>query len=131
MRAVIGCTLALVILSSAACHTMKAVPLDQGLASDRMWVTLNDQSVVIISGPQIYGDKLVGFVAGNYEEYPKANVKQVQVRQTNKAGTAALIATGMGAFAAFAVMLSGANDTPADPNYCDLPEHVDELPCQE
>ena len=131
MRAVISCGLALVLLSSTACHRTKVVSLDQSVASKHVWVTLNNESVVLLSGPQIYGNKLVGFVDGKYEEYPTTNVKQVHVREPHTAATAALVATGAAAFAVFVVMLSGEDDTPSDPNYCELPEHIDELPCQE
>ena len=131
MRAVISCGLALVLLTSAGCHRTKVVSLDQSVASDRVWVTLNNESVVLLSGPQIYGNKLVGFVDGKYEEYPTTHVKQLHVREPHTAATVALVATGAAAFAAFTYIIAGSSDTPADPNYCDLPEHVDELPCQE
>jgi len=130
MRAAVGCALALLILSGAACHTMKSVPLDKGLASDRMWVTLSDESVVVISGPKIYGDKLVGFVDGKYDEYPAADVRKVSVRESNRAGTAALLAAGLVGFVGFAYVITGAGDSDA-PDYCDDPNNVNEIICQE
>ena len=81
----------LAILTLPACYTTKLVPLDDALASKRVSVTLQDQSVVELYGPQIYGPKLVGFVRGKYEEYLTTQVKEARVRQMAGARTAALV----------------------------------------
>jgi hypothetical protein len=74
---------------------MKAVEMDQAVSSSRVSLTLSDRSVVVVYGPKIYGDKLVGFVDGKYHEYPTAQVKEVQVRESARGRTAALIAASV------------------------------------
>ena len=83
------------VLTLSACYTTKLVPLDDALASKRVSVTLQDQSVVELFGPQIYGPKLVGFVKGKYEEYLTTQVKEARVRQMAGGRTAALVMTGV------------------------------------
>lgn len=95
MRAALGSALILAMLSSPACHTMKVVGMDQALSSSRVSLILSDRSVVVMYGPKIYGDKLVGFVDGTYHEYLTAQVKGFQVRETARARTAALIAVSV------------------------------------
>ena len=76
MRPIVGCTLLLAVLSSAACNTMKPVSLEQlnALKPDRAWVTDTDQSVVVVSGPHTVGETLVGYVNGKYEELSSAGL---------------------------------------------------------
>ena len=74
---------------------MKVVGMDEAVASSRVSLILSDQSVAVVYGPKIYGDKLVGFVDGKYHEYPTAQVKEVQVRQSAGGRTAALIAVSV------------------------------------
>jgi hypothetical protein len=96
MRSIMGCTLLLAALLSAACHTMKPVSLEQltALKPDRAWVTDADQSVVVVSRPQVVGDTLVGYVKGTYEQLPSAGLKQVIVQRSAPTRTA-LLATGI------------------------------------
>ena len=91
MRAVKRFALVLAVVTLPACYTTKVVPIDEALASKRVSVTLQDQSVVELYGPQIYGPKLVGFVGGKYEEYLTTQVKEARVRQMAGARTAALV----------------------------------------
>jgi hypothetical protein len=74
---------------------MRTVTLDQVPATDRAWVTFSDQTVVVVSGPKLMGNKLVGFVNGKYDEFPASNVKQVVVRQPAHARTLALVAVSV------------------------------------
>jgi hypothetical protein len=129
MRLATGCALTLVILLSPACHTTRLVRMDEAIQSPRVSLTLNDQSVVVVDGPKIYGDKLVGWVHGVYQEIPTAKVKEAHVRETNGARTAALVVAGALGFAGFAYAITGAGKS-NQPDYCDAPEHVDEPICQ-
>jgi hypothetical protein len=129
MRAVLKCALILMILSSPACHNMKVVSVNQTTGWSSVSLTLSDQSVVVVDGPQTYGNKLVGFVKGRYREFSIANVKEVRVRQTNGARTAALVIAGAVGFVGFAYVITGAGDSNRS-GYCDAPEHVDEPICQ-
>lgn len=129
MHASIGFALTLVILTTTACHRTKVVSLDQGLASQRVWVTMKNESIVIVTGPKIYGTKLVGFVDGKYEEYLTADVKKVSVRESNRVGTAALLAGALVAFAGFAYAISGSGSSNR-PDYCDDPNNAMEVICQ-
>jgi hypothetical protein len=128
MRASIRYVLTLAI-STAACHTMRVVPLDQAAGMPSVSVTLHDKSVVVLDDPKIYGNKLVGFVNGKYQEIPTARVQAAHVRETNGARTAALVVAGAVGFAGFAYVITGAGKSKA-PEYCDDPDHVDEPICQ-
>jgi len=96
-------------LSITACHTLAPVPLDQlgGIKPARVWVTRADRSVVVVSGPQTFGDTLVGYVNGNYEEMPAADFKQVLMRTPARGKTALLITAGTLGLAGFAYLLTG------------------------
>ena len=129
MRLATVCVLTLAILSSPACYRTKAITVADARADTRAWLTLSDQSVVLVYGPQIYGKRLVGYVDGKYEEYLIADVKAVHVRQLDGTRTAALIAAGAVGFVGFAYALTGSSKS-SPPDYCDAPEHVDEPICQ-
>ena len=122
MPAAIRCALILAVLSTAACHTLKPVSIDQARASHRVWLTLSDRSVVVVDGPQIYGDKVVGFVNGKYVELVAADLKQVQVRESARGRTAAVVAASVlvvGGFAAWGLSTLGTHGGHA-PDMCDL-----------
>lgn len=131
MRTIMVGTLLLVALSSAACKTMKPVTLDQlnALKPPRAWVTANDQSVVLVSGPQVVGDTLVGYVNGTYEEMPSAQLKQVVVQRPANTRTAILavgIAVGLGGFVV-AITGSGGNGGRTQTDFCD--KHPEDPSC--
>lgn len=129
MRLAIRSGLVLVVLASLACHTMKVVSIDQAASMRSVSVTLSDKSVVVLDDPKIYGNKLVGFVNGKYQEIPTAKVQAAHVRETNGPRTAALVVAGAVGFAGFAYVITGAGKSKT-PEYCDDPEHVDEPICQ-
>jgi len=129
MHASVGVAVTLALLSSAACHRTKVVALDQGVSSNRLWVTMKNESVVVLDGPKIYGNKLVGFVDGKYAEYLTANVTQVSVRESNRAGTAALLVGGLVVFAGFAWAVAGSGGDESS-DYCDDPNNAMEVICQ-
>jgi hypothetical protein len=83
-------------------------------------VTRADQSVVEVSGPQVFGDTLVGYVAGEFQELPTATVKRVVIRRPARARTIALIAASTAGAAVIAVFLAGVGDpNPRDEVDCD------------
>jgi hypothetical protein len=110
-------------LASAACHTMRPVALaDLGaLRPTQVWVTRADQSVAVVSGPRAFGDTLVGYVNGQFEEIPAGGLKRISMKRPAPRKTAALIAAGVvGAIAAAYLMTStGDYRNPADTLDCD------------
>jgi hypothetical protein len=120
MRASIRCVLTLAIFFTAACHRMKPVSVAQVTATNRVWLTLGDQSVVVVDGPQIYGTKLVGWVNGRYGEFPTSEVKEVYVREPASGRTAVLVAGGVLAGTAVMVWVFGSmGKGPHTPDICD------------
>ena len=118
MRSAMLGALILATLSSAACHTMKPVALEElgAMRPAQVWVTRGDQSVVVVYGPQVVDRRLVGFVDGRYQVMPAADVKQVLMRRRAGGRTAALIAAGAVGAAAMAYLVSnqGAYKNPCD-----------------
>lgn len=112
MRSSLACLLILITLSSAACHTMRPVALDQ-LSTEspsRVWVTKADQSVVVLSGPQILENRLAGFVDDVFQVIPAEDVRRIVMRRPAGARTAALVA-GVAAGATFLLVgLAGTGD---------------------
>ena len=99
-----------------ACYTMRPVTLDylgtrQG---SRIWVTHQDESVLVVNDGQVFRGKLVGFVDGKYRELDPAQLRQLQVRKMAAGRTLALIGAGALAFTIAAVSLSG-NEGEFDP----------------
>ena len=41
----------------------------------KAWITEKDQTVVMVAGPQVVGDTLVGYINGVYEEMPAAQLQ--------------------------------------------------------
>lgn len=109
MRATMLGSLIAALLSSAACYTMRPVTLDElGAAQPaRVWVTRADQSIAVVDGPRLYGDTLVGYVNGRFEEMSAAGLTQMRVRRRAGGRTAALIAAGAVGAAALVYVLSG------------------------
>jgi hypothetical protein len=95
-------------LSSAACHTMKPVALEElgSIRPSRVWVTRGDQSVVVVEGPRLLESGLVGFVDGRYQEVTAADVKRVLMRRPAGGRTAALVAVGAVGLTAMIVLAS-------------------------
>ena len=130
MRLIVGCALLLAALSSAACHSLKPIALDQlnVLKPDRAWVTEADQTVVLVSGPQVVGDTLVGYVNGRYEEMPAAQFKQVVVQRPATSKTVLLVVVVAAGFGGMAFALTGGGATNKfTPDYCE--EHGEDPGC--
>jgi hypothetical protein len=130
MRPIVGCALFLAALVSAACHTTQAISLDQlnALKPDHAWVTETDNTVIVIYGPQVLGDTLVGYVNGKYEEMPVSQFKQVVVQKGSTSRTVLLVAAIAVGFGGMAYALAGGKDTfSCDPSYCE--EHPEDTCC--
>ena len=131
MRPILGCTLLLAALSSAACHTMKPITLDQVnlLKPQRAWVTEADQTVVLVANPQVVGDTLVGYVNGTYEEMPAAQFKQVIVQAPATAKTVLLVGAVTAGFGGMVYALIGGHggDKYVGSDYCE--EHPEDPAC--
>jgi len=108
MRALTGFVLVVAVLTSVACHTMTAVPLSElsTLKPSHAWFKMHDSSVVEVSGPHLKGDTVVGYVRGEYEQLPTANVTGVTVQKVATGKTAALVTAGLVAFGGFAYLIA-------------------------
>ena len=122
--------LAVVVVTTLACHTTKVVPLDQASGRSSVLLTLSDESEVVLYDPQISGTKVVGFVGGIYREFPTSKVKQVQVREPAGTRTAALAAVGLLGFAGVCYAILAGSSKGGGTDYCDAPEHYNEPICQ-
>ena len=93
MNLKIPCSLLFVALASAACHTKKAVTMAElsALKPERAWVTETNQTVVVVDGPQVVGDTLMGYVNGVYEEMPATEFKEVVVQKPATGKTVLLV----------------------------------------
>jgi len=131
MRSIMGCTLLLAALASAACHTMKPITLDQlnALKPERAWVTECDKSVILVANPQVVGDTLVGYVNGTYEEMPAAQFKQVVVQAPATTRTVLLVGAVTAAFGGMVYALIGGkgNTVYGGSDYCE--EHKEDPIC--
>jgi hypothetical protein len=97
------------VLSSAACHSMRPVAMEElaAVRPGQVWVTRADQSVVLVAGPQIVNNRLVGFVDGVYRVIPAADVQRVVMRRPATGRTAALVSVGAVGAASVIYLLSG------------------------
>ena len=104
----------LAALASAGCYTMKPVALEGlgSVPSGRVWVTRADQSTVIVDGPRVLENKLVGFVDKVYQEMPTADVTQVMARRLVPARTTALVGAGLVGIVATIALIQGSGQAP-------------------
>jgi hypothetical protein len=109
---------------------MKPVSLDElrVIKPEQVWITENDQTVVLVSNPQVMGDTLVGYVNGKYEEIPSSQFKQVVTERVATGKTAVLVAVIAAGFGGMVyALIGGKGDTKVcDPSYCE--EHGED-PC--
>lgn len=91
------CTILLSTLGTGACTTLRPVATPQqfipSARPDRIWVTRADNSRLMMEGPRLLGDTLVGFVGGRYQEMLLPETRWVQVRRPAPKKTA-LLAVG-------------------------------------
>ena len=132
MRWTMGCALLLTTLSSAACHTMKPVTMAElnAMHPQKAWVTESDQSVVVVSGPEVVGDTLVGYVKGVYEEMPSAQFKQVMVEKPATTKTVLLVSAITVGFGGMVFALAGGGSSgKGQSDFCD--KHPDDVTCSQ
>ncbi len=129
MRWTLGGSLLAAVVASSACHSMTPLSWREldGLRPSRVWVTQADQTTVEVSGPQMFGDTLVGYVNGEFKELPTADVQRVTMRRPARAKTIALVAASTAVAAGLAVWMSGLGPKPPDDEVdCGLdPDHPD------
>lgn len=110
------------MFSLVSCSTLRPVAdANSYLSTTRptqVWVR-TDQRTVMLEGPRLLGDTLVGFVDGEYREFLPGEVRGVDVRKPAR-GRTALLVSGMvivGAFLIGALASTGpasAQPTPED-----------------
>ena len=96
-------------LSGAACYTMRPVTLEQLRAArpGAVWITREDQSVVVVETPRMFGDTLVGYVNGEFEELPATDLKQMRVRRMAGGKTTGLVAASAAGAFTFVYLVTG------------------------
>ena len=132
MRAAMGSALIVAALASAACHTMAPVTMAQlsVMKPDRAWLTEGSE-VKLIQGPQVVGDTVVGYINGQYEEVPSAQINKMIVQQPAKGRTALLavgIGVGLGGFFYAITGAGGSGIKNATAGDCD--KHPELIECQ-
>ena len=117
--------LVLALLTGSACFTLKQVTIDDlgTQRTSRVWVTHADQSTLLVHDAQVFRGNLVGFVEGKYRELPADVVREMRVRKLATGKTIGVVAAGVAAFAAVAVVVSGGLDDvdPCANELCDDP----------
>lgn len=116
---------------SAGCYAMVPVTLDDVSTErpHRVWITRPDQSQVIVSGPQVFGDTLVGYIAGQFHEVPVQEVRRVEIRRSARGKTMALVGAGILGAAAVGILISGTG-TPAAVSMVDCNDVPEDPRCQ-
>jgi hypothetical protein len=90
----------------AGCHTMRPVqPAQLGAARElaAVWVTRSDHSTVVVRGPEVRADTLVGFVDGTYREMPLSEVVSMRAREGARTRSAVLVVGSLAATSALLV----------------------------
>lgn len=94
LRRVVAATL---LLSFVSCTTLKPVADANSYVStsrpSEVWVKTDDRTV-LLEGPRLLGDTLVGFVDGEYREFLPGEVRSMQVRRP-ASGRTALFVSGL------------------------------------
>lgn len=116
-------------LAVPACHTM--VPLTfEGVAVERpgtVYITREDQTVLVLTGPQVFGDTIVGYIGPTFYELDRDDVSRVTVKRSAKGKTMALVAASIAGAAMLGAMMSGLGE---DSPLYDCMETPDIPPCQ-
>ena len=105
----------LAALASAACHTMVPLTFDEvsAMRPGTVYITRDDQSVLALTGPQVFGDTLVGYIGTAFYELDQKEVARVEVKRSAKGKTMALVAASIASAAAIGVVISGlGSDSP-------------------
>jgi hypothetical protein len=83
---------------------------------NRIGVTRADSSKVLMEGPRLLGDTLVGWVAGRYEEIPLPEARWVSVRQPASRRTMLLVGAVVAVGAVMISMVASGGTPTAPPN---------------
>jgi hypothetical protein len=116
-----------VVVAGTACHSM--TPLSwaelEGIRPSRVWITRSDQTVVEVSGPQVFGDTLVGYVNGEFQEMATADLRRAVMRRPARAKTIGVAVAGIAVTAGLMAMMAGGDrsiNVPALPDCNDVPD---------
>lgn len=95
-----------VVFSLVSCTTLKPVAdantyLSSSTRPGQVWVR-TERKTVMLEGPRLLGDTLVGFVDGEYREFLPGEVRGVDVRKPAR-GRTALLVSGMVVVGAFLI----------------------------
>jgi len=99
--------------ASAGCYTVKPVTFDSfgGERIEQVWVTRKDQTVVFIKNADRSGDKLRGYVDGQYQQLPASDLQEIRVRQFSTGRTVLLVTGGAAAAIGVFAIVSGSDDS--------------------
>ncbi|HUL50632.1 MAG TPA: hypothetical protein VLT79_11505 [Gemmatimonadales bacterium] len=117
-RVGLGGAAAILVLS--ACHTIRPVSPAQLTPSDapaRLWVTLDDQSVMALDQPLVNGDTLTGMVHGEPQQILLASTTKLEANQPAPIRTAALL-TAAGALFIGGLLYMESRPDVGDAQYC-------------
>ena len=128
MNKTVGKALIFAVLASAACHTMVPLTFDEvgSMRPGTVYLTRPDATVIELTGPQVFGDTMVGYSAGTFYELDRKEISRVTVKQSAKGKTIGLVAASIVAAGVVGVWISGigdegdtanvdCNDVPDDP----------------
>ena len=128
MQRLLGKTLVVTALATAACHTMVPMSFEEvgTVRPGEVYITRPDRTVLVLTGPQVFGDTIVGYIGTTFYELDRDEVSRVTVKRSAKGRTIGLVAAGIAAAAGVGVMISGlgeegatsnvdCNDVPDDP----------------
>jgi len=109
MRLLTAGLLGAMALSTAGCYATKTLSLNDvnGLRPSLVWVTLADESTVLLEEPRLRDNQLGGFVNRRFRSLPAADVKSLRWRQPAQARTAVLFGATVFGMSAVAYVLSG------------------------
>lgn len=133
MRSLLGCALVLAALAGAGCKTTAPVTLAElnALKPERAWVTEGGKSVIIVDGPQVVGDTIVGYVNGVYEEMPSEKFSQIVVEKNATGRTILLVGVITAGFGGmmYALLGSSSSEKYKGSDFCE--EHPEDPDCLE
>ena len=92
-----------------------------------MYITREDQTVLALTGPQVFGDTIVGYVGPTFHELDRDDVARVAIKRSAKGKTMALVAASIAGAAMVGVMISGIG---SDSPLYDCTDTPDIPPCQ-
>lgn len=134
-RLTAGILVVAMALSGTACYTMRTVTFGE-LGTARpgaVWITKADESVIVVETPRVFGDTLVGYINGEFQELPNTDMTGFKVKRMAGAKTAGLIGASAAAVGVFVVMVTGTGnffdpqtnlDCEDDPNQVGCPNYI-------